>query len=61
MNCKDCKYWSRISHHNYGECKKIDKHGDVAFIEYSEYGHFWLETREDFGCVLFEEVGENAK
>jgi hypothetical protein len=65
--CKDCRFWGtsnewklRETHHYMKQCGLIpyseDLHDeDTPTVFTVSYEESYLYTREDFGCVLFEE------
>lgn len=59
--CRHCKHWDNYSKADWGECLAIGYGGEKASIDAShcEDGPE-LDTREDFGCVLWEDKNVQA-
>lgn len=56
--CENCKKWIRRGEHfNKGACKALPPKDDLFCIyptNETKAGTVIIETRTDFGCVLFE-------
>lgn len=61
--CATCIHWRRWSKHPeieeqnlWGDCKRLNKAEDHITIEGGADKRSTAETREDFGCILHEQV-----
>ncbi len=63
--CRDCDFWKKQNRQTdgmfWGECRMMDTAAEssgvesLAFAYAEEEQNAWVSTREDFGCVMFEQ------